>query len=79
MSEQYCFNDYLDRMSNPSIRSALCKLRIGNNKLNYCVGNKFNKLKLCICSSNEDETLEHVLLKCNKYSNVRNIFTKSVS
>ena len=64
----------------PVIRSTICKLRIGNNKLNYYTGTKFNSSKLCSgCDLNTDETVKHIFLYCSKYSNYRNSFVNSLS
>ena len=53
----------------------MCKLRIGNNKLNYYTGTRFNTNTLCnLCDQNVEETVKHVLLYCNNYNSARSAF-----
>ena len=46
-SNVYGFEEYLNNVKNPTLRSNICKLRIGNNKLNYYTGTRFNTNTLC--------------------------------
>ena len=77
-TDSYDYKPYLCNVTNPVIRSTICKLRIGNNKLNYYT--KFNSSKLCSsCDLNTEETVKHIILYCSKYSNYRNSFVNSLS
>ena len=80
-TDNYDYKPYLCNVTNPVIRSTICKLRIGNNKLNYYYkGTKFNSSKLYSgCDLNTEETVKHIILYCSKYSNYRNSFVNSLS
>ena len=78
-SNVYGFEEYLNNVKNPILRSNICKLRIGNNKLNYYTGTRFNTNTLCnLCDQNVEETVKHVLLYCNNYNNARSAFIHNV-
>ena len=78
-SNVYGFEEYLNNVKNPTLRSNICKLRIGNNKLNYYTGTRFNTNTLCnLCDQNVEETVKHVLLYCNNYNNARSAFIHNV-
>ena len=71
----YKCEEYLENVQNPTVRSNICKLRIGNNKLNYYIGIKFNLSKLCtLCDKNSDETVKRVLPYCHHYSEIRKTY-----
>ena len=54
--------EYLENVQNQTVRS---------NKLNYYIGTKFNLLKPCtLCDKNSDETVKHVLLYGDHYSEI---------
>ena len=78
-SNVYGFEEYLNNVKNPILSSNICKLRIGNNKLNFYTGTRFNTNTLCnLCDQNVEETVEHVLLYCNNYNNARSAFIHNV-
>ena len=78
--DSYDYKPYLCNVTNPVIRSIICKLRVGNNKLNFYTGTKFNSSKLCSgCDLNTEERVKHIILYCSKYSNYRNSFVNSLS
>ena len=80
LQKSYSLADYLSDVKNCNIRANISKLRIGDIKLNYYAGLRFNKSRTCeMCDSNVDETTEHFLLQCVKYEISRQKFTNRLN
>ena len=66
-------------MTDCKLREHFTKFRIGNSKLNYYIGLRLDTSTVCdMCDLVEDETVEHFLLYCNKYSNIRQSFIENL-
>ena len=49
------------------------------SKLNYYIGLRLNTLTICdISDLGDNETVEHFLLYCNKYNNIRLSFIENL-
>ena len=80
LQESYSMAKYLSDVKNCNIRANITKLRVGDAKLSYYTGVRFNKPKLCeMCNINEEETAEHLVLQCAKYEQCRTKFIEKVN
>ena len=68
--KDYKANPYLEDITNPKHRKTITKLRTSSHSLASETGNYYNdnndpKNFLCkMCNSNENESVEHFLIKC---------------
>ena len=78
----YAPSIYLDITRKNCNRKTLVKLRIGNHKLEIETGRYDNTPRcerLCsLCDMNEIEDQIHFLLRCSKYSTIRNAFYNKI-
>ena len=71
---------YLDRPVNQIYKPFICKYRISAHSLNIETGRYYNvdrENRLCtMCNNNIVEDEYHVVLECNRYSDVRKLYIK---
>ncbi len=79
--DQYLFNEYLNNVKNPTVRSSITKLRIDANNTLDCKKRSFRYRSVVndLCDRcNVSDTVQHRLLHCAKTSTVRNNFNREV-
>ena len=79
LHKTYTCANYLLTMTDSKLREHFTKFRIGMSKLNYYIGLRLDTSTVCdMCDLGEDGTVEHFLLYCNKYSNIRQSFIENL-
>ena len=78
LHNEYKIKNYITIIRNPEIREIYTRLRIDMNVLSTSKS-QGAQLELCPMCNLEPETVDHFLLKCVKYSNIRNDFISEIS
>ena len=71
VQEDYKTAVYIKAIRNPTIREVYTRLRIDMNILATSKTHGNNPITICSMCNNENETVEHFLLRCPKYQNIR--------
>ena len=69
---------YITKVKDPHIREYFTRLRIDMNLLNTSKSRGEQQSDICKLCNIESETVEHFLLKCHKYENIRNEMLNSI-
>ena len=80
LKENFHRSQYLDKIKSPDIRAIFTRLRIDMNNLNSCRF-RFRKVMSPDCPncSQQVETVEHLLLQCKTFDNLRDTFTRKMA
>ena len=80
---EFEYEDYLDKITNDSLRICLTRFRLSSHNLEIELGryqNIIRENRLCkLCTSNQTETEFHFLLSCPKYSEIRKQYFGTIS
>ena len=82
IKEQYCCEQYLEHLTDPSIRKNVTSLRISSHRLNVERGRYKNidrhkrVCKLCMSGMVEDEF--HFIMQCKAYDDIRRRYLKEI-
>ena len=79
LKENFHRSHYLDKIKSPDIRAIFTRLRIDMNNLNSCRF-RFRKVMSPDCPncSQQVETVEHLLLQCKTFDNLRDTFIRKM-
>jgi hypothetical protein len=71
-------SNYLFQIINPDIRNIFTRLRIDLNVLQSCATYKQRNEEACPCCKKSQESVEHFLLRCEYFSDIRLEFNAKV-
>ena len=75
----YKTENYITKIKNPKIREIFTRLRVDLNVLSSSKSRGVSQLEICPCCNSETETVDHFLLKCVRFNDIRQSFFNELS